>query len=467
MAAPALTANLESPLPPALPAGRPTALYCAGTAWVGDRPARGFQLRVNGRPAGLEAAAMPRFDMPVRRSGFWGIVPVRAGAPGQDVVLSGWAPGCVEVELGRIAVVSGEPPAAAHDPELIAVCMATFEPDPDLLAAQLRSIAAQTHTRWTCVISDDGSSPERYAQLLALTQEDPRFAVSRSGERLGFYRNFERALALAPPQASLIALADQDDVWHPDKLSALRSGLGGAMLVYSDQRIVDREGRVLRETMWHGRANNRANLASLLVANSVTGAAALMRREVLERALPFPDAPGLEFHDHWLALVALACGELAYLARPLYDYVQHGEAVVGGAGPRRRATRARPPRMRHWRAAYFLGYVPGKLRAQTLLLRAGDRLTARKRRALALYLSSDRRPGALAWFLLRPLRRLGGRSETLASEWELAPGIAWILLARLLAALPRWPERWLLDARFPGAEALFEQRRLRRWRESL
>ena len=38
-----------------------------------------------------------------------------------------------------------------------------------------------------------------------------RFVVSRSPRRLGFYRNFERALRLAPPGAPLIALCDQDD----------------------------------------------------------------------------------------------------------------------------------------------------------------------------------------------------------------------------------------------------------------
>ena len=60
-----------------------------------------------------------------------------------------------------------------------------------------------------------------------LVAGDPRFVVSRSPRRLGFYRNFERALALAPAGARHVALADQDDVWHPDKLAVLLGGARG------------------------------------------------------------------------------------------------------------------------------------------------------------------------------------------------------------------------------------------------
>ena len=135
-----------------------------------------------------------------------------------------------------------------------------------------------------------------------------------------------------------MALCDQDDRWYPEKLEVLRGALGGAQLVYSDQRLVDRSGRVLRETLWKGRRNNHTNLASLLVANTITGAATLFRRELAELALPFPEAPGWQFHDHWLGLVALASGEVAYVDRPLYDYVQHawrgGRSGCGRRGER-------------------------------------------------------------------------------------------------------------------------------------
>jgi len=128
-----------------------------------------------------------------------------------------------------------------------------------------------------------------------------------------------------------VALADQDDVWYPDKLAVLIERLEetGAALVYSDMRIVDAGGGVVAESYWVRRRNNYTDLASLLVANTVTGAASLFRRALLDRALPFPERIGDAYHDHWLALVALLDGGIAYVDRPLYDYVQYQGNVIG------------------------------------------------------------------------------------------------------------------------------------------
>src|SRR3954467_14585676 len=124
-------------------------------------------------------------------------------------------------------------PAAAS---LVAICMATFEPEPRLLERQIGSIREQTHENWLCLVSDDGSSPDRLQDPRGVTAGDERFTLSVGAERLGFYANFERALGLVPPEASFVALADQDDRWYPEKLAALVAGLGAAQLVYSDMR---------------------------------------------------------------------------------------------------------------------------------------------------------------------------------------------------------------------------------------
>ena len=68
--------------------------------------------------------------------------------------------------------------------------------------------------------------------------------VSRSPRRLGFYRNFERALSLVPADADYVALADQDDAWRPEKLATLLAALGRRQLVYSDARVVARDGEL-------------------------------------------------------------------------------------------------------------------------------------------------------------------------------------------------------------------------------
>jgi glycosyltransferase involved in cell wall biosynthesis len=464
-----LVTNLESPLPASLQVGTGTAVYVTGTCFHRRDRIVELAIIVDGVHHPPAAFRMPRPDIfdadPAGfRSGFWGTVPI---APRDR-------PGTVEVALavrlargselraplGRIEIVAAEPEAGPVDDDLIAVCMATHEPDPELFHRQVKSLRGQTDRRWTCVVSDDCSSAECWEQIQAVLAGDERFVASRASRRRGFYDNFERALRMAPPEAGLLALCDQDDVWRPEKLAVLRGALGDARMVYSDQRLVDADGRVLRSTMWRGRRNNHANLASLLIANTITGAGTLFRREVAELAIPFPDAPGVQFHDHWLGLVALASGDVAYVDRPLYDYVQHRGAVFGevaDGGRRRRGL------LRGGRGAYFLGYAGREVLARALLVRCGDRLTGRKRRALRRYVAAARSPLALAWLALRPLRALAGRNETLGTEADLVRGIAWRWLVSLLAIGARAPGRRPCDARFPD-ESAFEQRRLSRWR---
>lgn len=470
--------TLESPLPASLPAGSSLAVYCSGAAHDAGAPVTGFCFLVDGASHAPIAFAMPRHDLPHRLAGYWGVIPLSA-SPGREAIeiaaaltRAGGEP--ITVELGRVLVAEPRPPVSSG--ELIAICMATCNADRTLLAGQIESIRAQTDRNWTCVISDDHSEPEPLEALRQLVAGDRRFSISSTGERIGFYRNFERTLELAPADAGLLAFCDQDDVWHPDKLAALRQALGPAGLVYCDQRLVDERGAVLADSLWRGRANNCTNLASLLIANTVTGSAALFRREVAEMALPFPDCPGLEFHDHWIALVALATGEIRYLDRPLVDYVQHPRSVLGG-NPARPGRRRRYPgrergrsrtavrRRARGRAAYFLGYMQGHVRASTLLLRFQSRMDPRKVRALRRYLSAERSLLGLIWLLFRPLRSLAGRNETLGSEWELARGLLWRRAAGILAR-PWLPTRVQLDARFPDPE-LFEQPRLARWRERM
>jgi glycosyltransferase involved in cell wall biosynthesis len=322
----------------------------------------------------------------------------------------------------------------------VAICMATFDPEPRLLERQIASIQAQTHPAWTCLISDDGSSEERFGALLRLTAEDPRFKVSRGQERLGFYLNFERALRMVPREADFVALADQDDRWYPEKLATLVQACGGARLAYSDMRIVEESGRVIAETFWRGRRNNFTNLTSLLLSNTVTGAASLFERQLLDLVLPFPPRIGDAFHDQWIASVALATGPLAYVDRPLYDYVQHGGAARGHEAAMREWN---PRRLLSWREpreglrrvgahaerSYETNVRRIALAARTIEARAGATMEPGKARAVRRLVRLERSRAAAGWLALRWLRRFAGRNETMGIELSLASAVAWHGLA--------------------------------------
>jgi glycosyltransferase involved in cell wall biosynthesis len=322
----------------------------------------------------------------------------------------------------------------------IAICMATFNPDPELFQRQVDSIRAQDCDDWTCVVCDDGSDRESLAQVRAILEGDERFELHAFDERLGFYRNFERALGLAPEPARFIAFCDQDDRWYPQKLRVLAAAfLPQTNLAYSDMRIVGADGAVISETYWTRRRNNSTDLLSLLIANSVSGTACMFRRELLDYALPFPAQEPGAFHDRWIALVALALGDLAYVDAPLLDYVQHDGAAIGHGRANRGGAVRRDLRewgktlarlrsgelARRWRSAYEDVYLRIAAEATALEERCGALMEPAKLRAAHRVAVADRWPLAVPWLQLRSMRRHFGRNETMGVERGVARGIAW------------------------------------------
>jgi hypothetical protein len=241
---------------------------------------------------------------------------------------------------------------------VLAVCLATYAPRADLLERQLGSLDAQTVAFERVRV--DGVAPAWTA--------------------------FERALARARDiGAAAAAPCDQDDVWTPDHLEVLRDALdaGGATLAYGDARVVDAAGAVLHASPWLRRERTHDDLADLLATNSVQGAASLVRREVLDLALPFPPPAAGAWHDHWLACCARALGEVAWVDRVVLDHVQHGANLVGHARPRGPGERSSGRPWRERAAADRAAHLERPaLWARTLLERADGRLGRRERLAL-------------------------------------------------------------------------------------
>jgi glycosyltransferase involved in cell wall biosynthesis len=427
--------------------GRGTAFMIAGHAYDRTRRIRGLSVRVGGSLQRIRSFGLPRADVYERlapgdpagarafHSGFAAVVDLaprdQAARLPIELVLDLAGGRTEELPVGAVDVEPRlAPPAEVGIPAFpskngprVAICMATYEPPGELLERQLSSIKEQTHGNWVCLISDDASSEESLGRLGELTEGDPRIVVSRSPERLGFYRNFERAMSMAPAEADFVTLCDQDDRWHPGKLERLLEGIGNAQLAYSNARVVSPEGELISPSYWTERRNNYTNFASLLLANSVTGAASLFRRDLLEDALPLPPRIAKGFHDHWLAIVALARGEIAYFDEPLYDYVQHGGAVIGHSRANKRPKVIRQhliQRLRNptggSRAVYYYDWHQLLLFAEVLRLRCWERMTPGKRRTLKRVLDADHRISGLAWLLGRRTRRLWGHDETLDRE---------------------------------------------------
>ena len=482
---PQLDVRLDAPLPAELAVGRGTAVFLAGTCFAAGERVASLSLLVDGEERPAMAHGMPRLDVlraldePAQlRQRLLGHGARRA-ARGRRRSRSGCVRGS-RAAAGRSTSSwrgsrSPRPWSRSRARPRSRSAWPRTSRRRSCSARQLDSIRAQTHGDWVCVISDDCSAPEGFAALSGAVAGDPRFVVSRSPRRLGFYRNFERALALAPAGARYVALADQDDVWHPDKLETLLAEIGDARLVYSDARV-DRPATAAcsSDTYWRERRNNHSDLLSLLVANAVTGAASLFRARSARRRAAVPAGavralprPLDRRSARWRS------ARMRFVDRPLYDYVQHGGATLGHEAANRDAAACatrlgalrRDPRerVRLWRMHYFVDACRLLQFATILELRCGDRMSAAQaplaRAASCAPTARCRRSARLA---LRGARELvARRPETLGAEWMLLHAFAW---RRLLAATARErPQRRLrLDAVPPPRSTRSRRARARR-----
>jgi hypothetical protein len=100
-------------------------------------------------------------------------------------------------------------------------------------------------------------------------------------------------------------------------------------------RLVDGIGEVVAESVWANRVNQFTDLEQLLLLNTVTGAASMVRADLVrERVLPLPPGTLSAYHDQWIAATALSVGTISFVDRPLHSYRQHGANVTGWQVPR-------------------------------------------------------------------------------------------------------------------------------------
>jgi len=221
----------------------------------------------------------------------------------------------------------------------VSVVMCTYNGE-KYLRDQLQSIVDQTRSPDEIIISDDGSSDStlQIIEEFASFTGGPKPLMWRVETRrtpLGVSENFASALTKA--RGEFIALADQDDVWEPDRLDkGLAQFNDGVLLVHSDATLIDAYGSPTGTLMSALRltSGERRNLLSgraldaLLRRNVVTGATTMVRSSLIEQALPIPEG---WVHDEWLALLAAAQRGVVFQEDPLIRYRQHGNNVIGAS----------------------------------------------------------------------------------------------------------------------------------------
>lgn len=207
------------------------------------------------------------------------------------------------------------------------------------LRAQLDSLAAQSVRDWRLVISDDSTTPDctRIAQDFADSTGAGRVRIL-SGPRTGAAQNYLYLLHNIPDDATFIALCDQDDVWHPDKLARALDMLG---TVSADHPAAVFTGRTVCGPHLEHRhdtpppqrppAFQNALVQNIMPGNTIVmnaAAAALCARMAASTAA----ARDIVAHDWWLYQILTGAGaSILFDPRPSLLYRQHGANLIGAA----------------------------------------------------------------------------------------------------------------------------------------
>lgn len=277
----------------------------------------------------------------------------------------------------------------------IDILLATYNGAP-YLPALIASIDAQTRQDFRVLARDDGSSDATPTLLAAWQERCPgRVRVVETGTPSGGAAgNFARLMQAS--DADYVLFADQDDLWHPQKLArtvealaAEEARIGAALpvLAFCDLAVVDADGGMIDPSFRHfqgmdavaGSAFNR-----LLTENVVTGCAMGINAAARRLGADVPAAALM--HDWWLALICAGLGSIRPLPEALIDYRQHGNNAVGAkpwsardailAKLRSGALRANQERFNAWMERLYA-------QADALARLHGDHLPPDRRRVLA------------------------------------------------------------------------------------
>jgi glycosyltransferase involved in cell wall biosynthesis len=212
------------------------------------------------------------------------------------------------------------------------------------LAEQLQSIADQTHSNWTLVVSDDGSTDATRKILKDFADRHAQTTVVRNGPGKGVCANF-LSLATDPTiDADYFAFSDQDDIWYKDKLERALTWLAAVpadvpALYCGRTELVSEDGRSYGLSPLFSRPIAFRNA----IIQSLGGGNTMAFNKAAKRLLEQTGNLEVVLHDWWMyQLVSAVGGAIRYDPQPALKYRQHLDNLIGS----NRGWRARFVRIR-------------------------------------------------------------------------------------------------------------------------
>ena len=203
--------------------------------------------------------------------------------------------------------------------------MATYNGE-KYLKEQIDSILCQIESTDELVISDDGSTDNTVKIINSYNDDRIKlFSHLPSKSKYRFDKtthNFENAINHST--GNIIILADQDDVWLPNKVVTIIDALSYNDIVCSDCKIVDSKLNLLYESKFKLQRPSHRIFSNFISASNI-GCCMAFNRCVLDKVLPFPKYGVAQ--DLWIAVFGSMYYNFCYIQKPLILYRRHNGAL--------------------------------------------------------------------------------------------------------------------------------------------
>lgn len=207
------------------------------------------------------------------------------------------------------------------------------------ISQQILSILRQKIPPVKIIISDDGSSDNTLEVIRKeLRNTSYQYQIIK-GPRLGIIYNF--LLSLKHTSSEYIFLADQDDIWLPNKIETFLNNIKKTpknnsfpKLFFSDSILFKDNIDIFSKSFfkYQGISSSFLNDDSIIYKNCVQGASCCINKALKDLILSSLDQVNIKnlyMHDWWIALLAKYYGQSYFIDQPTLLYRQHHNNQIG------------------------------------------------------------------------------------------------------------------------------------------
>lgn len=214
----------------------------------------------------------------------------------------------------------------------ISVAMAVYNGE-KYIKQQIETILNQSFSVDEIIVSDDGSNDSTLDVVRAFN--DPRIKILTDNTNHGYCGNFEHALNNT--SGDIIFLADQDDIWMPNKVEMCVSIfekyenieliISNGCLVNANSNQIAGDFNPALEPSDSGHLSKKKFFLKTIYSCLAVGMSMCFTRSLLRCILPFPKAKIVRIsrlgHDTWIAFCAMHNGSVYYTNEQLVKYRIH------------------------------------------------------------------------------------------------------------------------------------------------